>query len=71
MSDPHSDPSSLASTRDRYVSQRNAARSWSLAIVAVAVGVLAWHEPLRPLAAVGGAMVLGAGIYVARSTATS
>ena len=37
MSDPHGDPSSLDPTRDRYVRQRNAARSWSLAIVAVAV----------------------------------
>src|SRR4051812_20122394 len=37
MSDPHGDPSSLDPTRDQYVRQRNAARSWSLAIVAVAV----------------------------------
>jgi hypothetical protein len=37
MSDPHGDPSRLDPTRDRYVRQRNAARSWSLAIVAVAV----------------------------------
>src|SRR3954454_6883287 len=37
MSDPHGDPSSFDPTRDRYVRQRNAARSWSLAIVAIAV----------------------------------
>jgi drug/metabolite transporter (DMT)-like permease len=35
-------------------------------LVAVAVGALVWHEPLHPLAALGGAMVLGAGIHVAR-----
>jgi drug/metabolite transporter, DME family len=35
-------------------------------LVAVAVGVLVWDEALHPLAAVGGAMVLGAGIHVAR-----
>jgi drug/metabolite transporter, DME family len=37
-------------------------------VVAVAVGVLVWSEPLRPLAAVGGALVLGAGIQVARAS---
>ena len=35
-------------------------------LVAVAVGVLVWDEPLRPLAWVGGAFVLAAGIHVAR-----
>ena len=35
-------------------------------LVAVAVGALVWHEPLHPFAALGGAMVLGAGIHVAR-----
>jgi drug/metabolite transporter (DMT)-like permease len=35
-------------------------------LVAVAVGVLVWDEPLRPLAMVGGALVLVAGIHVAR-----
>jgi drug/metabolite transporter (DMT)-like permease len=34
--------------------------------VAVAVGVLVWGEPLRPLTWVGGAFVLAAGIHVAR-----
>lgn len=36
-------------------------------IVAVAIGALVWSEPLRPLAAIGGALVLGAGIFVART----
>lgn len=36
-------------------------------VVAVALGVLVWGEPLRPLAVVGGALVLGAGIQVARA----
>lgn len=35
-------------------------------LVAVAVGALVWDEALHPLAAVGGLMVLGAGIHVAR-----
>lgn len=35
-------------------------------LVAVAVGVLVWHEPLHPLALTGGALVLAAGAYVAR-----
>lgn len=35
-------------------------------LVAVLVGVLVWDEPLRPLAIVGGAMVVAAGIHVAK-----
>lgn len=35
-------------------------------IVAVIVGALVWDEPLRPLAIAGGALVLVAGIHVAR-----
>jgi len=35
-------------------------------VVAVAIGALVWGEPLRPLAAVGGALILGAGIHVAK-----
>lgn len=35
-------------------------------LVAVAIGALVWDEPLHPFAALGGAMVLGAGIHVAR-----
>ncbi|MBA3457532.1 MAG: DMT family transporter [Deltaproteobacteria bacterium] len=55
----------------RIGSARAAVLTFAEPIVAVVVGVVAWHEPLRPLAAVGGAMVLGAGIYVARKVATS
>lgn len=36
-------------------------------LVAVAIGALVWQEELRPLAAVGGALVLGAGAWVART----
>jgi drug/metabolite transporter (DMT)-like permease len=35
-------------------------------VVAVSVGVLVWGEPLRPLAVVGGAVILTAGIHVAK-----
>ena len=55
----------------RIGSARAAVLTFAEPIVAVGVGVVVWHEPLRPLAAVGGAMVLGAGIYVARKVATS
>jgi len=41
-------------------------------LVAVAVGALVWGESLHPLAVVGGALVLGAGIHVVRgSTGTA
>ncbi len=50
-------------------SARAAVLTFAEPIVAVAVGALVWHEPLRPLAALGGALVLSAGIYVAKSTA--
>jgi drug/metabolite transporter (DMT)-like permease len=36
-------------------------------IVAVLVGFVAWGEAPAPIAALGGALVLGAGIYVART----
>jgi drug/metabolite transporter (DMT)-like permease len=49
----------------RIGSARAAVLCFAEPLVAVAVGVLAWHEPMRPLALVGGALVLGAGIYVA------
>jgi drug/metabolite transporter (DMT)-like permease len=55
----------------RVGSARTAVLTFAEPIVAVVVGVLVWHEPLRPLTAVGGAIVLGAGIYVARNAATS
>lgn len=51
----------------RIGSARAAVLTFAEPLVAVAVGVLAWHEPLRWTAALGGALVLGAGIYVARS----
>jgi len=35
-------------------------------IVAVGCGVLVWGEALHPIAALGAAMILGAGIYVSR-----
>jgi drug/metabolite transporter (DMT)-like permease len=52
----------------RIGSARAAVLTFAEPLVAVAVGVLVWEEPLRPLAIVGGALVLGAGIHVARKT---
>jgi len=50
----------------RIGSARAAVLTFAEPLVAVAVGALVWEEPLHPLAALGGAMVLAAGIYVAR-----
>ncbi len=50
----------------RIGSARAAVLTFAEPLVAVAVGALVWGEPLHPLAAIGGAMVLGAGIHVAR-----
>ena len=50
----------------RIGSARAAVLTFAEPLVAVAVGAIVWEEPLHPLAAVGGAMVLGAGIHVAR-----
>ncbi|MFN0252702.1 MAG: DMT family transporter [Kofleriaceae bacterium] len=50
----------------RIGSARAAVLTFAEPLVAVAVGVLAWHEPLNGTAVLGGALVLGAGIYVAR-----
>jgi drug/metabolite transporter (DMT)-like permease len=50
----------------RIGSARAAVLSFAEPLVAVGVGALVWEEPLHPLAIVGGAMVLGAGIHVAR-----
>ncbi|MEZ4402271.1 MAG: EamA family transporter [Kofleriaceae bacterium] len=36
-------------------------------LVAVAVGAVVWHEPLGHYAAIGGALVLASGVYVARA----
>lgn len=51
----------------RIGSARSAVLTFAEPLVAVAVGALVWDEPLHPLAAVGGALVLGAGIQVARN----
>lgn len=50
----------------RVGSARAAVLTFAEPLVAVAVGALVWEEPLHATAAVGGAMVLGAGIHVAR-----
>jgi drug/metabolite transporter (DMT)-like permease len=50
----------------RIGSARAAVLTFAEPLVAVAVGALVWDEPLRPLAIAGGALVLGAGIHVAR-----
>lgn len=50
----------------RIGAARAAVLTFAEPLVAVAVGALVWEEPLHPLAVVGGAMVLGAGIHVAR-----
>jgi drug/metabolite transporter (DMT)-like permease len=50
----------------RIGSARTAVLTFAEPLVAVAIGALVWDEPLHPLAALGGAMVLGAGVHVAR-----
>ncbi len=50
----------------RIGAARTAVLTFAEPLVAVAVGALVWHEPLRPVAAIGGVLVLGAGIHVAR-----
>ena len=50
----------------RIGSARAAVLTFIEPLVAVAIGAAVWREPLRPLAALGGALVLGAGIEVAR-----
>jgi drug/metabolite transporter (DMT)-like permease len=50
----------------RIGSARAAVLTFIEPLVAVAVGATVWGEPLSPLAVVGGALVLGAGIEVAR-----
>jgi len=47
-------------------SARAAILTFAEPLVAVAVGALVWGEAMHPLAAVGGALVLAAGIHVAR-----
>jgi len=50
----------------RIGAARSAVLTFAEPLVAVAVGAFVWGEPMRPLAALGGALVLGAGIHVAR-----
>ncbi|HEX3476611.1 MAG TPA: DMT family transporter [Kofleriaceae bacterium] len=50
----------------RIGSARAAVLTYLEPLVAVGVGATVWHEPLSPLAAVGGLLVIGAGIEVAR-----
>jgi DME family drug/metabolite transporter len=50
----------------RIGSARAAVLTFLEPIVAVAVGVLVWDEPLHPIAMLGAVLVLGAGLEVAR-----
>lgn len=50
----------------RIGSARTAILTFMEPIVAVALGALVWGEPLHPTALLGGAMVIGAGVRVAR-----
>jgi drug/metabolite transporter (DMT)-like permease len=50
----------------RIGSARAAVLTFAEPLVAVAVGALVWGQTLHPIAAVGGALVLAAGVYVAR-----
>ncbi|HEX2686183.1 MAG TPA: DMT family transporter [Kofleriaceae bacterium] len=50
----------------RIGSARTAVLTFIEPVVAVAVGAVVWDEPLHPIALLGGVLVLGAGIQVAR-----
>ena len=50
----------------RIGAARAAVLTFAEPLVAVSVGALVWDEPVRPLAALGGTLVLAAGIHVAR-----
>lgn len=52
----------------RIGSARTAVLTFAEPVVAVACGALVWDEPLHAIAALGGAMILGAGIYVSRAS---
>ncbi|HEY4176888.1 MAG TPA: DMT family transporter [Kofleriaceae bacterium] len=54
----------------RIGAARSAVLTFAEPIVAVIVGVLAWGEAVAPSALVGGALVLGAGIWVTRGANT-
>jgi drug/metabolite transporter (DMT)-like permease len=50
----------------RIGSARAAVLTFAEPLVAVAVGAVVWGQTLHPLAAIGGALVLAAGVHVAR-----
>ena len=50
----------------RIGSARAAILTFAEPLVTVTIGALVWGEDLQPTAAIGGALVLGAGIHVAR-----
>ncbi|HUJ57728.1 MAG TPA: EamA family transporter [Kofleriaceae bacterium] len=50
----------------RIGSARAAVLAYAEPLVAVGVGVAVWHEPLHAIAALGAALVIAAGIHVAR-----
>lgn len=50
----------------RIGSARAAVLTFAEPLVAVCVGALAWAQPLAPIAVLGGALVLAAGIHVSR-----
>jgi DME family drug/metabolite transporter len=52
----------------RIGSARTAVLTFLEPIVAVTVGAVVWGEPLHPIAMLGGALVLGAGLQVARES---
>lgn len=54
----------------RVGAARAAVLTYAEPLVAVLVGALVWDEPLHPIAAVGGALVLASGLYVSRRAAT-
>lgn len=49
-------------------SARAAVLTYAEPLVGVAVGALWWNEPLSPLAALGGLLVLASGLYVVRAS---
>lgn len=50
----------------RIGSARAAVLAYAEPLVAVVVGALAWDEPVRPVAAIGGLLLITAGVHVAR-----
>lgn len=54
----------------RVGAARAAVLTYAEPLVAVLVGALVWDEPLHPAAALGGALVLAAGLYVSRHAAS-